>query len=65
MIELLEIAGEFDKDYEFFQLFKAVFIERKDRYSLVKKLVDKLDNTRKKDEWVAIVLLIYCDFLYE
>ncbi|MDE5106794.1 MAG: hypothetical protein O4808_06920, partial [Trichodesmium sp. St17_bin3_1_1] len=65
VIELLEIAGEFDKDYEFFQLFKAVFMERKDRYSLVKKLVEKLDNTTKKDEWVAIVLLIYCDFLYE
>ncbi|MCH2050353.1 MAG: NACHT domain-containing protein [Trichodesmium sp. ALOHA_ZT_67] len=65
VIKLLEIAGDFDKDYEFFQLFKAVFMEGKDRYSLVKKLVDKLDKTRKKDEWVAIVLLIYCDFLYE
>ena len=65
VIELLKIAGEFDKDYEFFQLFKAVFMERKDPYSLVKKLVEKLDNTTKKDEWVAIVLLIYCDFLYE
>ena len=65
VIELLEIAGEFDKDYEFFQLFKAVFMERKDPYSLVKKLVEKSDKTTKKDEWVAIVLLIYCDFLYE
>ena len=65
VIELLKIAGEFDKDYEFFQLFKAVFMERKDPYSLVKKLVEKSDKTTKKDEWVAIVLLIYCDFLYE
>ena len=43
----------------------AVFMERKDPYSLVKKLVEKSDKTTKKDEWVAIVLLIYCDFLYE
>ena len=40
-------------------------MERKDPYSLVKKLVEKSDKTTKKDEWVAIVLLIYCDFLYE
>lgn len=40
-------------------------MEGKDWYFFVKKLVEKLDNIIKKDEWVAIVLFIYCDFLYE
>ncbi|NEQ37593.1 MAG: HEAT repeat domain-containing protein [Okeania sp. SIO3I5] len=60
-----EITDEFDKDYELFQLFRVVLKEGKDEPFLVKKLVEILDKTKEKAEWVAITLLKHCYLQYK